>query len=68
MLQMHVAKMVTCAPSGMIKEEYLQRLSPQVIELMHFALEIDDKVELDPTYCCCCSFLDSLHVTAPNVL
>ena len=43
-LQMKVAKMVTCAPSGMVKEEYLQRLSSQVIELLHFALEIDDKV------------------------
>lgn len=46
-LQMKVAKMVTCAPSGMVKEQYLQRLSTQVIELLHFALEIDDKV-IDP--------------------
>ena len=61
MLQMRVAKMVTCAPSGMVKEEYLQRLSSQVIELLHFALEIDDKVEEpDATVAIACPCIDCM--------
>jgi hypothetical protein len=60
-LQIRVAKLVTSAPSSMGKEEYLQRLSPQIVDLFHVAIDIDDKVCGRDTCTMSCWCVTSFH-------
>ena len=41
-LQINVAKLVTSVPSGFKREEYLRQLSPQIVDLMKFGVDVKD--------------------------
>lgn len=41
-LQIRVAVLVTSAPTGLLKEEYFTLLSPQIVELIKFAIDSKD--------------------------
>ena len=41
-IQIRVAKLVTSAPAGKSKEKYLEELSPQIVDLIKYGININD--------------------------